>query len=160
MRYVFFFPSLFGCQKIDNWIRMNPGPCPDTFYGRWRRRSHRSQSPPPTHAFGSLKPFFLPFQDASILAALLSHPLATRDTASQVLGIYSSIRQPLTTEVGRRSRANGEHFGLRRIRPDASPSQLQEVVKNIQDNFDQVSETDAAQDMQRAMELLQAELTA
>jgi len=98
-------------------------------------------------------------EDASILAALLSHPLATRDTASQVLGIYSRIRQPLATEVGRRSRANGEHFGLRRIGPDASPSQLQEVVKNIQENFDQVSETDAAQDMQRAMELLQAELT-
>jgi 2-polyprenyl-6-methoxyphenol hydroxylase-like FAD-dependent oxidoreductase len=106
-----------------------------------------------------LKPFFL-LQDAWILAALLSHPLATRDTAGQVLRIYSRIRQPLATEIVRLSRVNGEHFGLHRIGPDASPSQLQEIVKNIQENFDQSSETDAALDMQRAMELLQAELTA
>ena len=77
-----------------------------------------------------------------------------------MLGIYSRIRQPLDIEVVRLSRVNGEHFGLHKIGPDASPSQLQEVVKNIQEIFDQVSETDAAQDMQRAIELLQAELTA
>jgi salicylate hydroxylase len=103
---------------------------------------------------------FLTLQDAWILATLLSHPLATQDTATQVLGIYSRIRQPLATEVVRLSRINGEHFALRGIGPDASLSQLQEIVKDIQENFDQVSETDAAQDVQRAMELLQAELTA
>ena len=90
---------------------------------------------------------------------MLSHPLATRDTATQVLGVYSRIRQPLATKVARLSRVNGENFGLRRIGPDALPSQLQEVMKNIQENFDHVSEADATQDMQRAMELLQAELT-
>jgi salicylate hydroxylase len=117
-------------------------------------------SPRPNSCLWIAETFLLPFQDAWILAALLSHPLATRDTAAQVLGIYSRIRQPLATEVVRLSRLNGEHFALRGIGPDVSPSQLQEIVKNIQENFDQVSETDAAQDMQRAMELLQAELTA
>jgi hypothetical protein len=91
---------------------------------------------------------------------LLSHQLATRDTAAQVLGIYSRIRQPLAKEAWRRSRVNGEHFALRRLGPDASPLRLQEIRKDIQENFEWVSEADAKQDMRRAMELLMAELTA
>ncbi|KAI0248756.1 salicylate hydroxylase [Lactifluus subvellereus] len=99
-------------------------------------------------------------EDAWILAALLSHRLATRDTAAQVLGIYSRIRQPLAKEAWKRSRINGEHFALRRLGPDASPLRLQEITKDIQENFEWVSEMDAEQDMRRAMELLRAELTA
>ncbi|KAI0277472.1 hypothetical protein BGY98DRAFT_886114, partial [Russula aff. rugulosa BPL654] len=51
-------------------------------------------------------------EDASVLASLLSDKLATKTTASHVLGIYSRIRQPFVTEVARRSRLNGEHVSL------------------------------------------------
>jgi hypothetical protein len=106
-------------------------------------------------------PLFMYYQDASILASLLSHDLATRETASHVLSIYSRIRQPLATEVARRSRLNGEHFALRGlVGPDAvsSPRLLLGITKQIQDNFEWVSETDASADLQRAMGLLRAEL--
>jgi len=100
------------------------------------------------------------YQDASILASLLSHDLTTRATASHVLGIYSRVRQPLATEVARRSRLNGEHFSLRGLTgPDVSSTRLLPgILKQIQDNFEWVSETDAAIDLQRAMALLRAEL--
>jgi len=78
-----------------------------------------------------------------------------------VLSIYSRIRQPLATEVARRSRLNGEHFALREfVGPDAvsSPRLLLGITKQIQDNFEWVSETDASADLQRAMGLLRAEL--
>jgi len=98
------------------------------------------------------------------LASLLSNELATKTTAAQVLGIYSRIRQPLATEVARRSRLNGEHFSLRTLagsdhhRQITSSARLQGIVKQIQDNFEWVSETDASVDLQRAMGLLRAEL--
>jgi hypothetical protein len=92
-----------------------------------------------------------------ILASLLSDELATKTTAPHVLEIYSRVRQPLATEVARRSHRNGEHFSLRSL---AGPDHhhLQEIAKQIQDNFDWVSETDASVDLQRAMSLLRAEL--
>jgi salicylate hydroxylase len=78
-----------------------------------------------------------------------------------VLGIYSRVRQPLATEVARRSRLNGEHFALRGLvgqDPVSSPRLLLGIIKQIQDNFEWVSETDAGADLQRAMALLRAEL--
>lgn len=82
---------------------------------------------------------------------------------AHVLEIYSRVRQPLVTEVARRSRLNGEHFSLRTLTgPDhqylSSSARLQGIAKQIQDNFEWVSETDASVDLQRAMSLLQAEL--
>jgi salicylate hydroxylase len=93
---------------------------------------------------------------------LLTNNLATRATASHILGIYSRIRQPLATEVARRSRLNGEHFALRGLAgPDAvSSPRLLGITKQIQDNFEWVSETDTAADLQRAMGLLRTELAA
>ncbi|KAI0290583.1 salicylate hydroxylase [Russula brevipes] len=99
-------------------------------------------------------------EDASILAALLSHELATRATAPHILSVYSRIRQPTATEVARRSRLNGEHFALRALGPDVSSSRLQGIMKQIQENFERVSETDASVDLQRAIGLLRAELAA
>jgi hypothetical protein len=95
-----------------------------------------------------------------ILASLLSNELATKTTVPHVLEIYSRIRQPLAVEVARRSRLNGEHFSLRSlIGPDLSSSVgLQGIAKQIQDNTEWVSETDASVDLQRAMGLLRAEL--
>ena len=78
-----------------------------------------------------------------------------------MLGIYSRIRQPLATEVARRSRLNGEHFALRGLvgqDPVSSPRMLLGITKQIQDNFEWVTETDAGADLQRAMELLRTEL--
>ncbi|KAH9989922.1 FAD/NAD-P-binding domain-containing protein [Russula compacta] len=118
-------------------------------------------------------------EDASVLASLLSHELATRATAPHVLGIYSRIRQPLATEVARRSRLNGEYLALRGLASgggggtgygssasgpgtdvSVSASRLQGIVKQIQDNFEYVTETDVSVDLQRAMGLLRAELAA
>ena len=99
-----------------------------------------------------------------ILASLLSNELATKTTVAHVLEIYSRVRQPLATEVARRSRLNGEHFSLRTLAaPDhhhhpSSSTRLQGITKQIQDNFEWVSETDASVDLQRAMNLLRAEL--
>ena len=81
----------------------------------------------------------------------------------QVLEIYSQVRQPLATEVARRSRINGELFQLRSpARPDhqdlSSTARLQGISKQIHDNFEWVSETEASVDLQRAMSLLRAEL--
>lgn len=45
-----------------------------------------------------------------MLAALLSNELTTKTTVPQVLEIYSRVRQPLATEVARRSRLNGSTF--------------------------------------------------
>jgi hypothetical protein len=101
-------------------------------------------------------------QDALILASLLSNELATKTTVAHVLEIYSRVRQPLATEVARRSRLNGEHFSLRTLAgPDhqlSSSTRIQGIAKQIQDNFEWVSETDASVDLQRAMSLLRAEL--
>jgi hypothetical protein len=82
----------------------------------------------------------------------------------QVLEIYSRIRQPIATEVARRSRLNGEHFTLRsRVGPDnhdlSSLAHLQGVRDQIQNNFEWVAESDASVDLERAMKLLRAELT-
>jgi hypothetical protein len=87
---------------------------------------------------------------------------------AHVLEIYSRVRQPFVTEVARRSRLNGEHFSLRTLAgPDhhhlsfpAPTARLQGIVKQIQDNFEWVSETDASVDLQRAMSQLRAELAA
>jgi salicylate hydroxylase len=101
-------------------------------------------------------------EDASILASLLSNELATKTTVPQVLEIYSRVRQPLATEAARRSRLNGEHFSLRSpAGPDhhelSSTARLEGIAKQIQDNFEWVSETEASVDLQRAMTLLRAE---
>jgi len=103
-------------------------------------------------------------EDALILASLLSNELSTKATASQVLGIYSRIRQPVATEVSRRSRLNGEHFMLRSLAgPDhddpLSFERLQEIAELIQENFEWVNDTDASVDLQRAMSLLNKTLT-
>ena len=76
-----------------------------------------------------------------------------------MLGIYSRIRQPVATEVSRRSRLNGDHFELRTLAgPDhrnlSISARLQEIEEKIQENFEWVSETDASVDLQRAMNLL------
>lgn len=102
-------------------------------------------------------------EDALVLASLLSDELATKTTVAHVLEIYSRVRQPLATEVARRSRLNGEHFSLRTLAGPAhhhlsSSARLQGIAKQIQDNFEWVSETDASVDLQRAMSLLRAEL--
>ena len=94
-----------------------------------------------------------------MLASLLSHDLATPATVPHVLGIYSHVRQPLATEVSRRSRLNGEYFTFRElVGPDVSSTRLLGIMKQIQENFEWVSETDAGEDLQRALGLLQAEL--
>jgi hypothetical protein len=98
-----------------------------------------------------------------VLASLLSNELATKATVPQVLQIYSQVRQPLATEVARLSRINGELFEFRSpAGPDhqdlSSTAHLQEIVKQIHDNFEWVSETEASVDLQRAMSLLWAEL--
>src|SRR5205807_10026924 len=49
-------------------------------------------------------------QDAYILALLLGHPLATKETISHVLGIYDRIRRPLSQKVQERARLNGLYF--------------------------------------------------
>lgn len=96
-----------------------------------------------------------------MLASLLSHDLTTLRTAARVLDIYSRVRQPLATEVARRSRLNGEYASLRGlVGPDVSSARLLGIMKQIQDNFEWVSETDAGEDLQRALGLLQAELAA
>jgi salicylate hydroxylase len=160
MVFFFFFLPTIPMTKIDNWIQTRiQAHAATPFLGAGAGEAMEVSLPPPNSSFLLDRWNPSTFQDAWILAALLSHPLATRDTATQVLGVYSRIRQPLATKVARLSRVNGENFGLRRIGPDALPSQLQEIMKNIQENFDHVSEADATQDMQRAMELLQAELT-
>ena len=76
-----------------------------------------------------------------------------------MLGIYSRIRQPVATEVSRRSRLNGDHFQLRTLAgPDyrnlSISARLQGIEEQIQENFEWVSETDASVDLQRAMNLL------
>ena len=81
----------------------------------------------------------------------------------QVLGIYSRIRQPLATEVSRRSRLNGEHFMLRTLAgPDhqdlSTAARLQGIAKQVQENFEWVSETDAGMDLQRAVNLINKKL--
>ncbi|KAI0277468.1 FAD/NAD-P-binding domain-containing protein [Russula aff. rugulosa BPL654] len=102
-------------------------------------------------------------EDASVLASLLSSELTTLTTASHALGIYSHIRQPFATEVARRARENGEHFSLFSLTgPDhhhlSSSERLQEIVKQIKENIEWVTNGDASVDLQRAMGLLQAEL--
>ncbi|KAI0262367.1 salicylate hydroxylase [Gloeopeniophorella convolvens] len=94
-------------------------------------------------------------EDASVLSTLLSHRLTTKQNAAHVLGIYSRVRQPLATEVSKRSRLNGEHFALHGLESDVSPTRLREISLEIQENFEWVSETDATADLQRAMELLE-----
>ena len=94
---------------------------------------------------------------------MLSNELATKTTVPQVLEIYSHVRQPLATEAARRSRLNGEHFSLRTLAgPDhhqfSSTARLEGIAKQIQDNFEWVSETEASVDLQRAMSLLRAEI--
>ncbi|KAI0277466.1 salicylate hydroxylase [Russula aff. rugulosa BPL654] len=102
-------------------------------------------------------------EDASVLASLLSSELATQTTASQVLGIYSRIRQPFATEVTRRARENGQHLSLFSLTgPDyhhlSSSERLQEIVRQIKENLEWTANGDASVDLQRAMGLLQAEL--
>ncbi|KAH9988557.1 salicylate hydroxylase [Russula vinacea] len=104
-------------------------------------------------------------EDASMLAALLSNELATKTTVPQVLEIYSRVRQPLATDVARRSRLNGEYFSLRPLagpdHPDhSSTAQLQGIAKQIQDNMEWAFETEASVDLQRAISMLRAELAA
>ncbi len=70
----------------------------------------------------------------------------TKTAASHVLGIYSRIRQPFVTEVARRSHLNGEHFLLRSL-----TERLQEIMKQIQENFEWISDTDASVDSQQAV---------
>jgi hypothetical protein len=93
------------------------------------------------------------------LASLLSDELTTKATVSQVLGIYSRVRQPLATEAARRSHLNGEHFSLCSFtgtdhRDPSFSTRLQGIAEQIQENFEWVSETDASVDLQRAMNLL------
>ena len=100
-----------------------------------------------------------------MLAALLSNELATKTTVPQVLEIYSRVRQPLATDVARRSRLNGEYFSLRPLagpdHPDhSSTAQLQGIAKQIQDNMEWAFETEASVDLQRAISMLRAELAA
>ena len=105
----------------------------------------------------------LMMQDASILAALFSNELTTKTTVRQVLDIYSQVRQPLATEVARRSRVNVDYVQLRSLaEPDhhdlSSSVRFGRVVEQIQDNFEWVYQTDCGTDLQQAMSLLQAEL--
>jgi DNA-binding MurR/RpiR family transcriptional regulator len=81
----------------------------------------------------------------------------------QVLEVYSRFRQPLATEVARRSRINGEHFQLRSLAEpadhhDLSSAHLQGIVKQIQDNFEWLYQTDWGAELQRAMSMLLAGL--
>ena len=79
-----------------------------------------------------------------------------------MLEIYSRVRQPLATEVARRSRLNGEYYSFRTFSKedhhDLSSTRLQGIVKQIQENSERVTQTDWGVDFQRAMSLLQAEL--
>ena len=98
-----------------------------------------------------------------MLASLLSSELTTQTTASQVLGIYSRIRQPFATEVIRRGRESGKHLSLSSLtgsdyQPSSSSERLQEIMKQIKENLEWVADTDPSVDLQRAMDLLQAEL--
>jgi hypothetical protein len=97
------------------------------------------------------------------LASLLSSELTTQTTASQVLGIYSSICQPFATEVTRRAHENGQHLSLFSLTgPDyhhlSSSERLQEILKQIKENIEWVANVDASVELERAMNLLQAEL--
>ena len=95
-----------------------------------------------------------------MLVSLLSHDLATPATIPHVLNIYSHIHQPLATEVSQCSQLNGEHHLLRElIGPDVSSTHLLGIIKQIQENFKWVSETNAGEDLQQALGLLQVELT-
>ncbi|KAI0294488.1 salicylate hydroxylase [Multifurca ochricompacta] len=96
-------------------------------------------------------------EDALVLSTLLAHERTTKRNAQQVLEIYSRVRQPVATEVARRSRVNGEYFSLRPLRSDFTLPSLKEVTGRIQENFEWVSETDAGLDLERAIELLQTE---
>jgi len=147
-----------GGLRISRWAVNIVPPLPFFSYGNVAILGDAAHAMAPFQGAGAGQAI----EDASILASLLSHDLTTRATASHVLGIYSRVRQPLATEVARRSRLNGEHFSLRGLTgPDVSSTRLLlGILKQIQDNFEWVSETDAAIDLQRAMALLRAELMA
>ncbi len=94
-----------------------------------------------------------------MLASLLSHNLAMPETIPHVLNIYSCVRQPLATEVSQHSQLNGEYFTFQElVGPDVSSTCLLRIMKQIQQNFEQVTETDMGEDLQQALGLLQAEL--
>lgn len=82
----------------------------------------------------------------------------------QVLEIYSLVCQPVATEVSRRSRLTGELLMLRSLagtdHKDVSFSaRLEGIMKQIQENFDWVSETDASVNLELAMNLISRRLT-
>lgn len=65
----------------------------------------------------------------------------------------------------KRARENGEHRSLFTLTgPDynhlSSSERLQEIGKQIKENYEWVAETDASVDLQRAMSVLQAEVVA
>ena len=72
-------------------------------------------------------------EDAYILGALLSSPLATIETLSDVLKIYQSVRLPIGNEVQSRSRSQGKLYeqDFRHIqRPVGGKSNIEEADLN------------------------------
>ena len=83
-----------------------------------------------------------------MLASLLSHDLASPATVPHVLNIYSRVHQPLAMEVSQRSQLNGEYHSLwELIGLDVSSTRLLRIMKQIQENFEWVSETDMGEDL-------------
>lgn len=54
-------------------------------------------------------------QDGFILASLLAHPSATRDTLPEMLCTYDAIRRPFAQNVARGSDQNGQLVQLQRL---------------------------------------------
>lgn len=51
-------------------------------------------------------------EDAYVLAALLAHPCADRETLGRALEAYDAVRVPVAQEVARKSRLNGLLYEL------------------------------------------------
>lgn len=104
------------------------------------------------------------FQDAYILAALLSNPLTTLEMIPVALEIYDTIRRPLGNDVQARSAQQGRYYELSAeefgdLAGESSPTErVKELAKAVNDNMSWVWKTEASLDRTRALDLLETRL--
>ncbi|KAI0317079.1 salicylate hydroxylase [Amylostereum chailletii] len=88
-------------------------------------------------------------EDAYILAALLSHRLTSKTTIPHALDIYSQIRRPLALEASEHARKSGMLLSMY-----GAPN-VDEISQGLQDNFDWYAQIDPAEDLKKAVDLLE-----
>ncbi|KAF9070947.1 hypothetical protein BDP27DRAFT_560479 [Rhodocollybia butyracea] len=100
-------------------------------------------------------------EDAYILATALGHPSINRNNVQRALGVYDTIRCPISHKVMEASRRNGRYFtfelggvDLDRMPPQKQRDYLQRLASNVKRSWEWAWNTSVDSSVQEALRML------